>query len=301
MFGIIITGAGAIIWIRRGITMFYRKRIKERNINELEQKLLEKDEEIQRLTEIIEVSQVANHKFVKRLSAFENGLSDLIASIQSGKYSIEASEEFALKLDDIMRLKQNYDSDISQIKMEKPLPSTNINGIDDMFSYFSKKYSRSNIDFNLKIDGSIAYLIEYIIGQSDLETMIGDLLENALIAVNASDKTFRSILAIIGLSGDFYELTVFDSGIPFQTDTLKRLGKERVTTHADTGGSGIGFMTIFETMNKYGASLIINEKAPSESDYTKSITVRFDGKNRYIVDSYQFSEILRHEEQYTAM
>jgi hypothetical protein len=61
-------------------------------------------------------------------------------------------------------------------------------------------------------------------------------------------------------------------------------------------------MTIFETMNKYGASLIINEKAPSESDYTKSITVRFDGKNLYITDSYQFSEIFKHEEQqYTAM
>jgi hypothetical protein len=55
-------------------------------------------------------------------------------------------------------------------------------------------------------------------------------------------------------------------------------------------------------MHKYGASLIINEKAPSESDYTKSITVRFDGKNRYIADSYQLNESFRHEEQqYTAM
>ena len=200
-----------------------------------------------------------------------------------------------------MRLRKNYDNDISQIKIEKPLPSSNINGIDDMFSYFSKKYSSNNISFNLKIDGSIPYFVENIIDQSDLETMIGDFLENALIAVNASNKAFRSVLAIIGVSESYYEFTVFDSGIPFEPDTLVRLGKERVTTHSDTGGSGIGFMTTFETMKKYGASLIIKEKTPSESNCTKSITVRFDGENRYTVESFRFGDIFKHEEQYTAI
>ena len=299
--GIIITGAGTIIWIRRGITMFYKKRLKERNHEELEQKLLEKEEEIQRLTELIGALQNSNHKFVHRVSALENGIYKLIETIKSGKYSTEISEELDLKLNDIKRLKQDYDTDISQIKIEKPLPSTNINGIDDMFSYFSKKYSSNNISFNLKIDGSIPYFVEDIIDQSDLETMIGDFLENALIAVNASNKTFRSVLAIIGVLENYYEFTVFDSGIPFEPDTLVRLGKERVTTHSDTGGSGIGFMTTFETMKKYGASLIIKEKTPSESDYTKSITVRFDGENRYMVESYRFGDIFRHEEQYTAI
>jgi len=299
--GIIISGIGIIIWIRRGITMFYKKRMKDRNNEELEQKLLEKDKEIQRLTELIGALQKSNHKFVHRVSAFENGIYKLIETIKSGKYFVEISEELDLKLNDIIRLRKNYDTDISQIKMEKPLPSTNINGIDDMFSYFSKKYSSNNISFNLKIDGSIPYFVENIIDQSDLETMIGDFLENALIAVNASDKTFRSVLAIIGVLENYYEFTVFDSGIPFEPDTLVWLGKERVTTHSDTGGSGIGFMTTFETMKKYGASLIIKEKTPNESDYTKSITVRFDGENRYMVESYRFGDIFRHEEQYTAI
>jgi len=299
--GIIISGIGIIIWIRRGITMFYKKKMKERNNEELEQKLLEKDEEIQRLIELIGALQKSNHKFVHRVSAVENGIFDLIGLIRSGKYSIEISEELALKLNDIMRLRKNYDNEISQIKMEKPLPTTNINGIDDMFSYFSKKYINNNIDFNLKIDGSIPFFIENIIDQSDLETMIGDFLENALIAVNASNKAFRSVLAIIGVSESYYEFTVFDSGIPFEPDTLVRLGKERVTTHSDTGGSGIGFMTTFETMKKYGASLIIKEKTPSESNCTKSITVRFDGENRYTVESFRFGDIFRSEEQHTAI
>ena len=126
-------------------------------------------------------------------------------------------------------------------------------------------------------------------------------MENALTAVNAGDKTFRSILAIIGVSGSYYEFTVFDSGIPFESATLMRLGKERVTTHADTGGSGIGFMTTFETMKACGASLIINEKPPNERDYTKSVTVRFNGENRYLIESYRFGDVFKREEEYTAI
>jgi sensor histidine kinase regulating citrate/malate metabolism len=170
-----------------------------------------------------------------------------------------------------------------------------------MFDYYSKKYNNDNIEFNLQVNESIPYLVETIIGQSDLETLIGDLLENALIAVNASDKTFRGVFAIIGAAGNYYEFTVFDSGIPFESNTLRLLGKERITTHGDTGGSGIGLMTTFETMKNCGASLIISEKAPNDRDYTKSVTIRFNGENRYMIESYRFGDIFKHEEEYTAM
>ena len=275
--------------------------MKEQNIDEFKQELQEKDAEIQRLNDLIIVLQSTHHKIGKRLSAWENGTSRIIDSIKNGKYSTELSEEFVVAFDDMIRLTQEYDNGISKIKIEKPLPSTNIKGLDDIFDYFSKKYSNDNIEFNLQVNESIPYLVENIIKQSDLETLIGDLLENALIAVNASDKTFRSVLVIIGVSGNYYEFTVFDSGTPFEPATLMQLGKERVTTHAVTGGSGIGFMTIFETMKKCGASLIINEKMPNERDYSKSITIRFNGENRYMVESYRFGDIFRHEEEYTAM
>ena len=287
MVGIIITGIGMIIWIKRGITKYYIKKMKERSIEELEQELREKEEKIQSLTDLIDVLKVTHHKFVRRLSALENGVSGMVELIKNGKYSTEISEELAVTLEDILRLKQNYENDVSQINMEQPLPSTRIKGIDDMFRYFAQEYNDNNIDFNLKVNGSIPYLVENIIEQGKLETMIGDLLENALIAVNASDNTFRNVLAVINISENIYEFTVFDSGIPFESDTLNLLGKERATTHAGTGGSGIGFMTIFETMKECGASLIINQKMPSESDHTKSVTVRFDGENRYIVENHQ--------------
>jgi len=116
--------------------------------------------------------------------------------------------------------------------------------------------------------------------------MIGDHLQDALIAVNASDNSTRSVLALIGEAGDHYEFSVYDSGIAFEVDTLTRLGTERVTTHADNGGSGVGFMRTFEAMRECGASLIIEEIKPG-GVFSKSITIRFDGENKYTIKTYR--------------
>ena len=50
-------------------------------------------------------------------------------------------------------------------------------------------------------------------------------------------------------------------------------------------------MTTFETLNEIKASLIIEEYNPQSSRYTKSINVRFDGENQYIIYSYRAQEI----------
>jgi len=159
-----------------------------------------------------------------------------------------------------------------------------------MIEHFAEKFTSNKIEFVFKVNGSIPYMPEHVISQSRLETMIGAHLQDALIAVNASENTFRSVFIGIGLAGDCYEFAVSDSGVPFEVDTLVQLGTERVTTHADTGGSGIGFMITFETMRKYGASLIISEKQPSAADYTKSVTIRFEGNNRYTIETYRLNE-----------
>jgi hypothetical protein len=40
-------------------------------------------------------------------------------------------------------------------------------------------------------------------------------------------------------------------------------------------------------MREYGASLIIDEKAPDNQGYLKSVTIRFDGKNQFIIETYR--------------
>jgi signal transduction histidine kinase len=298
--GVLISGIGIIIWVRRGIKLFYIRKMKERSIEMLERDIADKEREIQLLVKQNDILRVASHKVNFRLAALERGIAKLLAEkAQSRILSAETSEEIAFALDDIKRLSEDYQHEVSRTGAKKPLPSAKVKMIDDLFAYFSEQCADSDVDFALKTSGSIPYMAERIIPQGRLETMLGDHLRNALTAVSASENSFRSILAVLGLAGDFYELSIFDSGIPFKADTLHRLGTERATTRADAGGSGIGFMTTFETMKEFGASLVISEKEPSNTDYTKSVTIRFDGKCQYIIETYRPGEFPGDGNRYT--
>ena len=91
-------------------------------------------------------------------------------------------------------------------------------------------------------------------------------------------------------SDNYYSLYVYDSGIEFEPETLEVLGKKPITTHSSDGGTGFGFMNTFDTLKKYNASLIINElNSPCEDNYTKSIIIKFDGKNEFSINSYRLN------------
>lgn len=281
--GILITGVGIIIWIRRGIKAFYIRKMKEHNTKTLEQELAEKERECQRLIEQNKKLGSESHKIRNRLSTLERA----VIIMSQSAYSTDFSEELAFTIEDIKRLSQDYQNGISKIEGKKPLPSSKIKMIDDLFEYFATKCAEHKIDFHLTINGSIPYMIENIIPQNKLEIMIGDHLQNAIIAVNSSENSFRSILVILGVTGDFYELTVYDSGIPFEIDTLQKLGTEQTTTHSDSGGSGIGFMTTFAAVKECKASLVINEIEPNTANFSKSVSIYFDGKNEYKIQTYR--------------
>lgn len=299
--GLFIIGVGVYLWIKRGIRMVYRKKQEARGIELLERELAGQQEENRRLITQNDILRAANHKIQHRLAALERSV------IAMSGCSMDAGEELTVTLEDIKRIARDYQNDISRLEGKQVLPSTKIKMLDDVFKDFSARFTAAQIDFKLTVNGSIPYMTENIIEQSKLETMIGDHLQNALVAIHASGNTFRSVWAIMGVTEGCYELSVLDSGIPFEVDTLVRLGAERVTTHAENGGSGIGFMTTFECLRECNASLVICEKRPSSSDYTKSVTIRFDGQSQYIIETYRFGEfplsdryIVTHEEGYCA-
>lgn len=286
--GILIIGIGIFIWVKRGIKAAYIRWAKDNN-NELhEQMLAEKDREIQRLTERCDALRKANHSINHRLAALERGYVAMLEAPLA--FSADVVQELAVSLEDVRRAARDYREGIGLAIREINLPSTKVKMLDALFGLFAERCAAAEIEFTLIVNGSIPYMLERIIPQSKLETMIGDHLQDAVIAVNASDSPFRSITVILGLTDDCYALTVFDSGIPFTVHTLTRLGVERVTTHADSGGSGVGFMKTFETMRECGASLVIDEKEPGTEGYTKSVSIRFDGKNQHINSSYRSAE-----------
>ena len=151
------------------------------------------------------------------------------------------------------------------------------------------KASYKEIQFDLTVAENIQDIAKNQLPAGKLSTLLADLIENAIIAV--SNVAHKKISVEMGIIDDCFEISIQDSGIPFEIETLANLGFKKSTTHADTGGSGIGYMTIFEILNESGASLSITEYAPEIYAFTKSIKIRFDGNSEYTISSFRANEI----------
>ena len=274
-----------IIMIQKTLTLYYKQKLLAKNIEDYKSEIALKDVQIKSLSdEKYKISKL-NHEFYNRQKALIHKVEEITSM------NTEMADELDLSKQ-INDLTKEYTDKAQEIKTLDKLPTTGIVEIDDMFKYMQSECDSKKIQFNLKINGNIYHMINNKIPQSRLVTLIGDHLRDAIIAIDFSNNTFKSILAVLGENNGVYEFCVFDTGIEFKIDTLLNLGLKPATTHKDSGGTGIGFMTTFETMKETKASLIIDEmREMSNTDYTKSVTIRFDGKNEYRIKSYRSDEI----------
>lgn len=274
-----------IIIVIKTLTLYYKQKLLAKNIEDYKSEIALKDAQIKSLSdEKYKISKL-NHEFYNRQKALIHKVEEITSM------NTEIADELDLSKQ-INDLTKEYTDKAQEIKTLDKLPTTGIVEIDDMFKYMQSECDSKKIQFNLKINGNIYHMINNKIPQSRLVTLIGDHLRDAIIAIDFSNNTFKSILAVLGENNGVYEFCVFDTGIEFKIDTLLNLGLKPATTHKDSGGTGIGFMTTFETMKETKASLIIDEmREMSNTDYTKSVTIRFDGKNEYRIKSYRGDEI----------
>jgi signal transduction histidine kinase len=283
--GTIIIGIGIITGIRRGITMAYRKSTRKRNEELHAEAMAESAAEIEHWKGKYETLVSANHSIKHRLAALERYMAEITTEL-----SVDKREMLAAAHPAMTQTLQEYNEKTNQVKIAYTIPSTNVAAIDILLRHFYVLYKENDIDFALKLSGSIINMMEKAIPCGKLETMIGDHLQDALTAINAGDAPNRTVMVMLGAFGEHYEFSVMDSGIPFTVDTLTRLGTERVTSYSESGGTGVGFMITFETMRETGASLIISEDALDDPGFTKTVTIRFDGENRYIIETYRPDE-----------
>lgn len=89
-----------------------------------------------------------------------------------------------------------------------------------------------------------------------------------------------------------FNLTEYQTnGQPFLPEFFQDFGLKAHTTHAGNGGNGIGLMGIWKLKKKYRASLVITEYAPGTYSYTKQISLIFDAKKHYIIQTYRRREL----------
>ena len=157
-----------------------------------------------------------------------------------------------------------------------------------MLKYMQSECNKNKIELILQIKGNIHQMTNNYIEKEELEILLADHIKNAIIAINHTDNINRTIMVKLGKIESGYGISIYDSGAEFEKETLDSLGKKPSTTHADEGGTGMGFMNTFETLAKHKASLEIKEyNKPSRDNYTKVINIKFDKKNEFKIESYR--------------
>jgi sensor histidine kinase regulating citrate/malate metabolism len=164
------------------------------------------------------------------------------------------------------------------------------------------KATKQGISFDFILTENIKEVAENTLSREQLSTLLADLIENAIIAVshNPEKNLSKKIAVSMAIVQDILEIEIQDSGISFAPETLKKLGIEKATTYQDSGGSGIGYLTVFKILKENNGSLVINESFKENPNFTKSIIVRFDDKGEFIVISHtglqNTSLVINHQE-----
>ncbi len=256
-----LSGIAIILWWRKGITMLYRNKIKDKKIEELEKRIKELETDNNKLSAII-------HKDNKLLPA-------MIATVHEALYKEHTNSEYYYSLlKELEVLSAERSQAISSYETpNKHLPDTGNLRLNSIVQHMQTKANKHSINFEFAINADINYMTTNLICDDLFATLLADIIENAIIATKK--QTLRNISVNIESKADIYCIHVYDSGVPFAPEVISNFGKARTTTHADDGGSGIGLMTTYNIMKQTGASFCI-EELHNNIQFTKRISIYFD-------------------------
>lgn len=266
------------ITIQKSLQLYYKQKLLIQELEQTKQELAEQRKENKELeTENINISK-KSHTLIHKQKILEYKIKEIASKTE---ISQEEAGEVRTKLKEI---EKNLYKEKTAINLDK----TGIKEIDETLEYMQSECIKSKIDFELQLKGNIFYMTNNIISKEELGTLLADHIKNAIIATKHTNNVNRSILVRLGQIDENYGLYIYDSGIEFEISTLKNLGKKPSTTHAEEGGTGMGFMNTFDTLKKCKASLIIEEyNKPNKDNYTKAIFIKFDNKNEFKIKSYR--------------
>ncbi len=270
---------------QNNITKTYRDRLKEREIAELNQsvaslseKITELESDVIRLDKIVhkDNSVIPEYAFIVREHLTNHGIKEQDYTIQD-KQLLERLDKLTAERKNILHQQEVHCN---------TLPATNVFAIDTLLKFKQRAAMAEHIDLQATISCDVPFFVEEVVNVEDLHTLLTYLLDNATIATK--DNKGRHIMLCMSSIDDVYTISVFDSGIPFTTEVIANWGLKQTTTHKD--GHGIGMMEIYEKLKKYKASFIINEVVSGNQLYTKKLTIAFDNKNQYILQTNRPTE-----------
>lgn len=276
-----------IHWWQSQITKSYKRALLLRELESLRTELQEKDKLISDLTKQNEQLGRLIHKDNKLIPALENAVCDyLISDFTDSRTTIDRGNALLLEVRNFSNSRSNIISEIHANKCKQF--STGISSLNTLLNYMEKRAKQDNITFSVHIAFELKNYIPHTISSDDLVHLLSDLLENSFIATAKNQERIVQL--------QFYQsqknlvIEVADNGIPFELTSFANLGISQLTTHADTGGSGIGLMDIWKIKEAYGASLHIAEYE-TPTPYAKKISLIFNKKNQYSIETWRKDKI----------
>ncbi len=268
MMTLVFCGLGIIILWRKHVTNSYHDQIQKRNEIMYESRIEEYEKEKHALLEQnAELSKII-HRDNKLIPAMVTAVKKLIADAPNKKdlkELLSQLEELSAEHSEIIN---NY-----QQKADT-LPKTENIALNAVIHFIYNKALQADAEIEFIVDEqAVNPLLQCVKDHTDLNTILCDLGENAIIATKSVER--RKICVIFAMDGTSPCVTFFDSGKPFDEKVIANMGRRRISTHISEGGSGIGLMTLFEILNKYNASYCLDE-TPDNADYTKSVIITFD-------------------------
>ena len=280
VFGLITFAIIMFITIQKSLQLYYKQKQLIKTLEETQAELEKYKKDVKDLEEENLNISKKSHSLVHKQKQLEYKLNELLSQTET-TITEKEKEELNSRI-------ENISKELYTEKAIIELTKTDIPNIDDMLKYQQSECIKNKIDFDLQISGNIHHMINTLISKEDLEILIADHVKDAIIAINHSNNENRSILVRLGKIDECYGIYIYDTGIEFEKETLENLGKKPSTTHANEGGTGIGFMNTFDTLKKCKASLIIKEIGkPSKDNFTKVIMIKFNNKQEFRVESYR--------------
>jgi len=310
-----ICTVGIFLWWRHQTTVHYQQTERERILREQDKRLAAAELQIQQLTESNNYLSEAVHRDNKLVPALYHAVDSFMNEVVDGLDDGQKARAAAIMSDLEETIHERKKMVLHADSSNRLLPSSGIKGLDSILAYMFLRARDKGVSLELDTIRDVealaqsVELLEQSIEKLDLETLLADLLENAIIAT--ANSQVKRVLVSIGVEGGHVALTISDSGVPFEKETLVGLGLQKATTHADEGGSGMGYLTIFKILEKNKASLTITEftpeyapepaaghasghasgHAPGSDGHTKSIKVSFDSKHVFRIDTHRADEL----------
>ena len=279
MAAIAIWGLMLYFWYRSRIKKEYAEQLDKREKQVLLDEVASLKESITRLHSDNEALAAIIHRDNKIVPALELSVKQFLlnaAENDSREERMATGRELLGQIERISGERQGILTDYEN--SNKSINKTGIPVLDALLLFMQQKAEAAHITFDVKVRGDVREMLQQALSEQDAATLLADLLENAIIATSCTNQAKYVLAEISGQAGDYY-FRVSDSGIPFPQEVLRSWGVQRVTTHKETGGSGIGLMTVYEICNKYHASFSI-ENTGENDVYRKRVAVYFDGKGK---------------------